>query len=423
MKLLNILAFSVFTLFVYSTKLQAQLSFNGGGKLVISGGTSGSTVFTVLNSPPATPIVTSGSTDGIIIEGEYNRLQYNLSTASTAITVPYMSSALESFPLIVTPTSAGVGTGNIRFSTTKATTRATGWDNTSYMPSDVVGMSGGSSTTLDRFWIIDANGYTTKPAVTLSFTYIDAEWATNGGNAITETALKAQRYNNSVNSWQGGGGFPPTGSINTATNIVSSVTVPAADFYRSWVLTMSTVPLPIELLSFEGECENDRTLSLNWVTATEINNDYFTIESTEDGINWDVVISIPGAGTSFQMNYYSYSIVSPYFLKKYYRIKQTDYDGTYTYSGIIYPNCNGTSDNIYYNQNGELVIEYYSENISSTMCYIYNSVGQIIYATQFNLEEGMNLFKINSSLLSPGAYHLYLDGKHKIINSKIIITD
>jgi hypothetical protein len=179
----------------FSVESFAQLNINGGAKININGGTVASTIYVVINSPISTPIVTSGSTDGIITEAEYNRLQYNLATATTAITVPFMSSLLESFPLIVTPTSAGVGDGNILFSTTKAVTRATGYNNSVYKPSDITSMSTGVSA-IDRFWIIDATGYTTKPAVTLSFTYIDDEWASNGGNTITESALKAQRYNN-----------------------------------------------------------------------------------------------------------------------------------------------------------------------------------------------------------------------------------
>jgi len=89
---------------------------NGGGIIKINGGTSSNNIFVVLNNPPSTPIKTSGSSDGIIMEEEYNRLQYNLGTATTTIAVPYMSNLLEQLTLTVTPTTAGVGSGNIRFS-------------------------------------------------------------------------------------------------------------------------------------------------------------------------------------------------------------------------------------------------------------------------------------------------------------------
>src|SRR5438128_10770849 len=86
----------------------AQLSFNGGGKIIINGGTSANKIYVVLASPPAVPITTSGAgVSGIIMEGEYNIAKYKLGTSTTAITVPYVSSALESFPLTVNGITAG----------------------------------------------------------------------------------------------------------------------------------------------------------------------------------------------------------------------------------------------------------------------------------------------------------------------------
>jgi len=202
------------------SQLNAQLVINNGAKMVINGGTSSTPAYVVLDNPTATPISTNGATNGIISESEYNILQYNLKTGTTAITVPYMSSYLESFPLTLNVTAAGSGSGNIRFSTVVPPVRATGFNNFLYRPSDVTNMYGGSTIvnnsdkTIDRFWIIDATGYTTKPAVNLTFTYIDAEHAANGGNTITELNLRAQRFNPTTDSWEGYSSYLPTGTIN-----------------------------------------------------------------------------------------------------------------------------------------------------------------------------------------------------------------
>ncbi len=124
-----------------------------------------------------------------------------------------------------------------------------------------------SDKTIDRFWIIDAQeGYTTKPAVTLDFTYIDAEWSTNGTNAIVEANLQAQRYNTAINDWEGFLGFLPAGTINTTNNTVSGVSVAAADFFRAWTLNDNSKPLPIELINFDANCVNNKTV-LEWCTA------------------------------------------------------------------------------------------------------------------------------------------------------------
>src|ERR1700741_2725403 len=111
----------------------SQIVLNGGAKVVFSGGTSANNVFIVIN-PSTSPIQVSGTTDGIIMEAEYNRLQFNLGTTTQTISVPYMSTALEQIPLTLTPTAAGTGAGNIRFSSIAAGTRATGFDNNNYRP-------------------------------------------------------------------------------------------------------------------------------------------------------------------------------------------------------------------------------------------------------------------------------------------------
>jgi hypothetical protein len=92
--------------------------------------------------------------------------------------------------------------------------------------------------------------------------------------------------------------------------------------------------LPIELISFEGISKNTYNY-LFWKTASEYNNDYFTIEKTLDGINFTPIANINGAGNSnmvLNYDYIDYNIINTI---TYYRLKQTDYDGKYEYSNII----------------------------------------------------------------------------------------
>lgn len=94
------------------------------------------------------------------------------------------------------------------------------------------------------------------------------------------------------------------------------------------------VDLPIELLYFKGSVYNFENI-LHWSTASEHNNDYFTIEKTKDGIDYTTVAIIEGAGNSTTRLYYEYideNITSEIL---YYRLKQTDYDGRFEYSPII----------------------------------------------------------------------------------------
>ena len=94
------------------------------------------------------------------------------------------------------------------------------------------------------------------------------------------------------------------------------------------------VSLPIELLYFNGSEQRSENI-LNWSTATEYNNDRFTIEKSKDGIDWESVAIVPGAGNSSNQRFYTASDYRVDKIINYYRLKQTDYDGKFEYSDII----------------------------------------------------------------------------------------
>ena len=102
---------------------------------------------------------------------------------------------------------------------------------------------------------------------------------------------------------------------------------------RLWV--KGDPALPIELLKFEATATNNHRVKLDFETATETNNAYFTIERSQDGINWDEVEELAGAGTTVTPQYYTAMDYSPYLGTSYYRLKQTDFDGSFSYSPIV----------------------------------------------------------------------------------------
>ncbi|MEQ8924545.1 MAG: T9SS type A sorting domain-containing protein [Fulvivirga sp.] len=85
--------------------------------------------------------------------------------------------------------------------------------------------------------------------------------------------------------------------------------------------------LPIELAYFYAQ-PSVQIIELNWSTYTEINNDYFSIEKSIDGINYSLLTTVNGAGNSIDQLEYSYTDKKPSFGRSYYRLKQTDFDGT-----------------------------------------------------------------------------------------------
>ena len=122
----------------------------------------------------------------------------------------------------------------------------------------------------------------------------------------------------------------------------------------------AVTPLPIDLLSFTAALNERREVDLVWVTASEINNDYFTVERSQDLIHYETVTTRDGAGNSNQPITYTDVDPRPYSGISYYRLKQTDFDGSYTYSApvsvsldqasafdvAVFPNP-GTAGNLY----------------------------------------------------------------------------
>lgn len=108
--------------------------------------------------------------------------------------------------------------------------------------------------------------------------------------------------------------------------------------YTNFRFTLGTInssvtPLPVELVSFDSKA-NDGKVTLTWETATEINNNYFTLYRSADGLNYSEIAHVNGNGTTNQRQYYEYVDNTPPSGRIYYKLNQTDYDGTEEYAGI-----------------------------------------------------------------------------------------
>lgn len=96
----------------------------------------------------------------------------------------------------------------------------------------------------------------------------------------------------------------------------------------------STVGLPVELIDFQAKAMQDLKTELKWQTATELNNDRFEVEHSLDGVTFDRIGSIKGAGTTNLVQDYDFLHRNPSTGTNYYRLKQIDFDGTFEYSDI-----------------------------------------------------------------------------------------
>ncbi len=123
-----------------------------------------------------------------------------------------------------------------------------------------------------------------------------------------------------------------SGSITGIGSITVDGTVDIPDGSDPGTVVNST--LPIELLSFNATFDNNHVV-LDWSTASEINNDYFTIERSTDGVNFEILNIVNGAGNSNDILNYETIDNNPLEGTSYYRLKQTDYDGKFEYSSLV----------------------------------------------------------------------------------------
>ena len=379
----------------------------------------------VLDNGNANALATAGTGGNIITKKEKTQVKWNVGTNTGTYTLPFTTAttatnaSASKIPSSINITGAGTGAGNLKLSSYTDNDATNNQLNSEYLPSDVTTFldengNDNSLNVVNRFWILDANGFITKPTATLSFTYDDDE-VTGGGNTVSEANLFPQRFNSVDSAWSD---VTLSGTLNTTANTLSGVNVSSGDFFKSWALVNELNPLPVELLSFKPNCINNQTV-IKWTTASEINNSHFEIQHSTDGEIWNTIDSVEGAGNSVEEINYQYQVKnqSTYQEFDYYRLKQVDYDGTYDYSKIEACNCNGGIEitEIYPNpSHGEVNIIINSSEEGPLNLKIYDAVGKMVLDDVVNLHQGTNLIN-NFIQAENGKYFISAslsNGKH-----------
>jgi hypothetical protein len=169
-------------------------------------------------------------------------------------------------------------------------------------------------------------------------------------------------------------------------------------------------PLPIELLNFDANSQTNGQVELTWQTASEVNNDFFTVEKSVNGTDWNELKEIDGAGNSTAILNYTTIDEHPYTNITYYRLKQTDFDGHFSYSTIkaikvgiedppliIYPNP--AHEQITINGNGSELGQ----------LKIYNILGQDVTDQTRDLKNEKTMRTIEIKNLNAGIYFIHTE--------------
>lgn len=183
--------------------------------------------------------------------------------------------------------------------------------------------------------------------------------------------------------------------------------------------------LPIELVYFDVVKEAE-TAHVSWVTASETNNDYFTIEKSKSLKDWVSVVKMNGAGNSSSVKQYSCIDYEPYPGTSFYRLKQTDYDGKFSFSTIVsldFSDVDETFFNVYPTRSmGDFNVSFSGRKDKPLLIVVRNVLGQEFYSKEFILDKDLLVQPIElSNVLNPGMYLVVASSDDCIFSKRIVV--
>jgi hypothetical protein len=259
-----------------------------------------------------------------------------------------------------------------------------------------------SGYSINRFYdIIPTNN--TGLNATIKFNYLDAELA-----SINESELKLWTSATTGGQWTLLGADAQDASANfVLKNGIGQLN-------RFTLASSVTNPLPVRFLSFNGQVVGNNVI-LNWITGLELNNHHFELEKSFDGRNFSSFAKVQPSGNSNGASYQSTDF-NPFTSNAiYYRIKQVNNDGTYSYTKVIYF-TKGKYDNklvgVYPNPAaGPVHIRFTSNgDATTTMLQVFDSKGLMVASKQLAIQAGLNDIPFDISQLAQGVYIIKLSG-------------
>jgi len=183
--------------------------------------------------------------------------------------------------------------------------------------------------------------------------------------------------------------------------------------------------LPIELLSFTGKCETNKN-TLKWETATETNNDFFTIERSINGQDFTVIGTVAGAINSNTVIPYEFTDENTFPVTVYYRLTQTDLNGKYeVFATIAVEGCEGGIDvdviNIYTYNYKDVIVSVLATADKDYTATLYDVTGKLIINTSLHAAKGANHFTLTSKRLATGVYMVVLRNEQEVIPETVFI--
>ena len=292
----------------------------------------------------------------------------------------------------------------------------------SVITSDITGLSGTNPARWSRIWYIDVTNAGAVLQADVEFEMVAG--GMSGTTPATHTNYKLLYRAGTSGAWT---------EAATANSISGTKIIFASynfnnnaddGYYTIGTMNYTVSPLPIELLSFDA-IMNDKHVDITWATATEINNDYYTIEKSKDGINFETASIVDAAGNSLSLINYKDIDANPFEGISYYRLKQTDFNGTFSYSKIVSVNYTLSDDGISIFPNptdGELHINIKDLEGKEVLVVIRDITGKECFSKVVLSQENQQLIAVDSEQkLASGTYIVTASSNNKLYSKKIIV--
>lgn len=310
-------------------------------------------------------------------------------------------------------------------------TTGTGFDNTDYILAghasftntqiltDVGGMTGTNNSRWERIWFIDVTNTSSDINTNVEFDMSDG----GIGNVL---ALPASNYvllyrASTSGNWT---------ELTTASAIVGDrVQFNGFDFVNDGYYTIgskeaTSSPLPIELLSFNA-IKNNKRVDINWVTVSEKQNDYFTVERSKDGIDFETIAIVKGSSNSISALEYSETDFEPLDGISYYRLKQTDVNGSFSYSKIVAVNYHFSASGVDVFPNpsdGDFKVNLSGFENKEVLVLVRDIAGKECYSKVILAQENNEIIAVDlSKQLAPGTYLVVASSLNVLYSKRIIV--
>ena len=313
-------------------------------------------------------------------------------------------------PIILTPAASNSNTYSVKYN---------------HSPHSDVSISGTSS--IDHIspqyhWDINRTSGSDNATISVAWS-ASSTYGTENWNHDISTMLWAY-YDGT--DWSSIGSTPSGSSVSGSLTTSSANTHWSNENFTLAATTATYPPLPVEIISFEGQCNNN-LIQIEFIVASQVNNEFFTVERSTNLMDWEEVGYFDGGGTTNELITYNWSDETPINGTKYYRISQTDINGVVKYFNPIAVECEYEMDldiTLYPNPASDKIsidlnFDYFPSE--GTYLNIKSIRGEIIKSVPLYLNRGFNNVEIDCHDLPKGIYLVMINGLDLIKTEKRFI--